>query len=112
MHSYLRHLANFARIVEAGSLKAASDHLGTAPSGLSDSVKILEMRYGSALLERHRGGMRPTSQGEDVYAHARTIVDALHQVFEEEPPPVAPKFVRSACQGKLPIPFYGKASPI
>lgn len=80
MHGYLRHLANFARIVEAGSMKAASDALGIAPSGLSDSVRILENRLGTALLVRHKSGVSPTSEGERVYASAAGIVDLLNDV--------------------------------
>ena len=81
MHGYLRHLANFARVVEAGSLKSASDVLGVAPSGLSDSVKILEGRFGTALLIRHKSGVTPTREGERVYAAAAGIVDLLNEAL-------------------------------
>lgn len=81
MHSYLRHLANFARIVEAGSMKSASDALGIAPSGLSDSVKVLENRFGTALLIRHKTGVTPTTEGERVYASASGIVDLLNEAL-------------------------------
>ena len=81
MHHYLRHLANFARIVEAGSMRAASDLIGVAPSGLSDSVRILETRIGSPLLIRHKDGVTPTSEGERVYASASGIVDLLDNVM-------------------------------
>lgn len=81
MHSYLRHLANFARIVEAGSMKSASDVLGIAPSGLSESVKVLESRFGTALLIRHKAGVTPTTEGERVYASASGIVDLLNEAL-------------------------------
>jgi len=82
MHQYLRHLANFARIVEAGSMKAASDLIGLAPSGLSDSVKILENRVGSPLLVRHKDGVTPTSEGERIYDAAEGIVALLDEALQ------------------------------
>ena len=84
MHGYLRHLANYARIVEAGSMKAASDLLGTAPSGLSESVRILENKIGAPLLVRHRDGVTPTLEGERVYAKAAGIVDLLQDAVGED----------------------------
>lgn len=84
MHGYLKHLANFARIVEAGSMKSASELLGTAPSGLSDSVRILETRIGAPLLVRHRHGVTPTSEGERIYAAASGIVDLLTEALGPE----------------------------
>ena len=81
MHGYLRHLANFARIVEAGSMKSASDALGIAPSGLTESVKVLENRFGTALLIRHKSGVTPTTEGERVYASASGIVDLLNEAM-------------------------------
>ena len=84
MHGYLRHLANFARIVEAGSMKSASDILGIAPSGLSESVKVLESRFDTALLIRHKTGVTPTTEGERVYASASGIVDLLNEVMGQD----------------------------
>lgn len=84
MHSYLRHLANFARIVEAGSMKSASDALGISPSGLSESVKLLENRFGTALLIRHKSGVTPTTEGERVYASASGIVDLMNEALGPE----------------------------
>jgi len=84
MHGYLRHLANFARIVEAGSMKSASDALGVAPSGLSDSVKVLENRFGTALLIRHKSGVTPTTEGERIYQAAAGIVDLLNEALGTE----------------------------
>ncbi|MEM9205779.1 MAG: LysR family transcriptional regulator [Pseudomonadota bacterium] len=84
MHGYLRHLANFARIVEAGSLTLASERLGTGASTLSDSVRILEERTGTKLLIRGRSGVAPTVTGEALYEQARIIVQALEASFPNE----------------------------
>ncbi|MEM1289014.1 MAG: LysR family transcriptional regulator [Pseudomonadota bacterium] len=89
MHQYLRHLANFARVVEAGSMKAASELIGVAPSGLSDSVRILETRLGSPLLVRHRAGVTPTSEGERVYAASERIIALLNEALGTEGDPLA-----------------------
>lgn len=98
MHHYLRHLANFARIVEAGSLRAASELIGTAPSGLSDSVRILETKIGAPLLIRHRTGVSPTSEGERVYAAACEIVDRLDEVIG----PTAQNSLSGPCRLSIP----------
>ncbi|MEM7440084.1 MAG: LysR family transcriptional regulator [Pseudomonadota bacterium] len=108
MHSYLRHMANFARIVEAGSLKAASDLLGTAPSGLSDSVRILENRIGSPLLVRHRRGVYPTSEGEKLFAAASEIVDLLDQAIGEASAE-AEKPLRFSLPGEVAQTVFAKA---
>ncbi|SHH42351.1 DNA-binding transcriptional regulator, LysR family [Cognatiyoonia sediminum] len=98
MHSYLRHLANFARIVEAGSMKSASEALGISPSGLSDSVKLLENRFGTSLLIRHKLGVTPTTEGERVYASASGIVDLMNEALG----PDASDELDQACRISVP----------
>ncbi|MEM6664939.1 MAG: LysR family transcriptional regulator [Pseudomonadota bacterium] len=89
MHGYLRHLANFAYVVESGSLTAAAARLGTGPSSISESVRILEGQCGEPLLDRHHRGVTPTVRGAQLYESARQIVDSLHAALEEpsEKPP-------------------------
>ena len=67
MDGYLRHLANFARIVDAGSLTGAANQRGVSPSAMSDSVRILETHFGIPLLERRRSGVVPTGKGGAVH---------------------------------------------
>lgn len=84
-HGYLRHLANFGYVVEAGSLSAAARRMGVSPSVLSDSVRILETRMGQPLLERGRTGVRPTAQGTLAMAEAQEVIAALDRLMGPEP---------------------------
>jgi len=79
-------------------MKAASELIGVAPSGLSDSVRILEARIGAPLLVRHKHGVSPTSEGERVYAAAGGIVDLLNQAIG----PDDPKTLSGPCRLSLP----------
>lgn len=81
MHGYLRHLANFAHVIEAGSISAAANQLGTSASTISGSVKMLEARLGETLLERRRSGVVPTGRGQTLYKEAREIVGALDRAL-------------------------------
>ncbi|MEL7026415.1 MAG: LysR family transcriptional regulator [Pseudomonadota bacterium] len=66
MLGYLRHLANFARIIEAGSVTGAANRAGVSPSQMSESLKVVEAYFGAPLVERHSQGVRPTSLGSQV----------------------------------------------
>ncbi|MEM8978912.1 MAG: LysR family transcriptional regulator [Pseudomonadota bacterium] len=109
MHGYLRHLANFARIVEAGSMKSASDALGIAPSGLSDSMKVLENRLGTALLIRHKTGVTPTTEGERVYRSASAIVDLLGEALGPEDQEELTGTCRISVPAEVASTCFGKA---
>ncbi|WP_258182810.1 LysR family transcriptional regulator, partial [Enhygromyxa salina] len=70
----------FLRIVEAGSLKAAAEQLGTDPSAVSRRLAALEARLGQQLLRRSTRGSRPTEVGARYYEGLAQIVaqqDAL-----------------------------------
>lgn len=84
MHGYLRHLANFAYIVEAGSISGAASRLNASASSISDSVRILENYIGEPLLDRHRAGVTPTSRGADLYAQASQIVTSLDRALASD----------------------------
>jgi len=86
LYGYLRHLANFAHVVEVGSITGAANRLGLSPSVVSESVKTLEARLGEPLLERRRSGVHPTARGLSMAEEARRIVDALDRALggEEE----------------------------
>lgn len=84
MHGYLRHLANFAYVIEAGSISGAASKLEVSASSISDSVRILEAHIGEPLVERIRGGVRPTSRGTEMYSEATQIVGALERALHVE----------------------------
>lgn len=65
----------FLRVVEAGSLKAAAEQIGSDPSAVSRRISALEARLGVKLLERSTKRSTPTEAGQDYYDGMRRIVD-------------------------------------
>jgi DNA-binding transcriptional LysR family regulator len=74
-----RKLIYLASIIEHGSFKKASTHLGISQPALSTSIDRLERSLGGRLLERSPTGVTPTPLGELIYAHARLIRDELQR---------------------------------
>lgn len=56
-------LLRFQAIAEAGSVRRAAETLNITQPALSRSLRQLEQRYGTELLERHARGVRPTLFG-------------------------------------------------
>ena len=67
----------FVRIVDAGSLKAAAEQLGTDPSAVSRRLAALEARLGQQLIRRSTRGSRPTEIGARYY-------DGLSQLIAQQ----------------------------
>ena len=78
-----RQLKYFVSIVEEGSLSAAAVKLGVAQPSLSQHIKTLEDRLGSALLIRTSKGVTVTDAGQTLYEHAKSILSAIHLAKEE-----------------------------
>lgn len=57
--------------VRQGTVRAAADSLGVAPSAVSRQIAKLEAELGVGLLERHRRGVVPTEAGELLLDHYR-----------------------------------------
>lgn len=49
--------------VTRGSIRAAAERLGIAPSAVSRQISLLEEELGTILIERHRNGVAPTEAG-------------------------------------------------
>ncbi|NLC35800.1 MAG: LysR family transcriptional regulator [Alcaligenaceae bacterium] len=49
--------------VTQGTIRAAADRLGIAPSAVSRQISLLEEEVGTTLIERHRSGVAPTEAG-------------------------------------------------
>lgn len=60
---HFTHLLRFRTIVEAGSMRQASDRLGVTQPALTRSIGLLEDRFGKPLLRRHSRGVKPTEFG-------------------------------------------------
>lgn len=65
----------FLRVIEAGSIKAAAEQLGTDPSVASRRIGALETRLGVRLLQRSTRRSTPTEAGSRYYEGLRRIVD-------------------------------------
>ena len=60
----LRQIAVFVALIDQRSFTKAAKSLGLSQSTVSGHVADLESRLGVRLVDRERGGIRPTSAGE------------------------------------------------
>jgi DNA-binding transcriptional LysR family regulator len=70
-------LLAFARTVEAHSLSRAAAELGLPRATLSRRLARLEERLGARLLRRSTRSLALTDAGENLYRHARIVLDAV-----------------------------------
>ena len=75
-------LALFASVVEHGGFAAAERALGTPKSRLSRRVAALETEFGVRLLQRSTRSFSVTDVGQDVYRHARAMLDEARAARE------------------------------
>ena len=72
----IRQLAVFAALVEHESFTQAARHIGLSQSTVSGHIADLERRLDVLLVERGRGGVRPTAAGQALLPHARQVLRA------------------------------------
>src|SRR5436190_3551002 len=70
-------------VVAKGSFSAAADALSYSQSAVSQSIATLEGEVGAALVERDRGGVRPTAAGAALVAHADGILARMEAAENE-----------------------------
>lgn len=78
----LRQLQYFCAVVDAGSFRGAAERCAVSQPALSMQLQELETQLGQVLVERHRGGARPTPAGAALLPLARATLLAaggLHQ---------------------------------
>lgn len=63
--------------IDCGTIRAAADQLGIAPSAVSRQIALLEQELSISLLERHRKGVVPTEAGRLLADYQRQ--QAAHQ---------------------------------
>lgn len=73
----IKHLENFLKIAELGSLSHAADLMRVAQPALSRQMRALEDEMGAPLFARHRRGMQLTPAGEEL---RRRLVGPLRQL--------------------------------
>jgi DNA-binding transcriptional LysR family regulator len=59
----------FREVVARGSFSAAADALSYSQSAVSQAIATLEGETGASLIERNRGGVRPTAAGAALAGH-------------------------------------------
>ena len=73
-------MSSFIRIVEAGSLSAAAQQLGTSQPTMSRRLQTLERLLGTKLLQRSTHGMQLTEGGARCFENARQLVAQWHEM--------------------------------
>ncbi|WP_044198188.1 LysR family transcriptional regulator [Hyalangium minutum] len=76
-------LETFVRIVEAGSLSAAAEQLGSTQPTISRRLQALERSLGARLLNRSTRALVLTEEGQRCFARARELLEAW-QAFESD----------------------------
>ncbi len=76
----IRDLEYFIAIAENGSFSRAAQACGISQPTLSAQVRRMEDLLGVTLLERRHGHISITTEGAEVLAAAREIMDAFHRV--------------------------------
>jgi DNA-binding transcriptional LysR family regulator len=69
----------FVKVVENGSISAASRVAGQTPSALSKQIGLLEDRIGHRLLHRTRSGVSLTAEGRDFYDRCRDVATRVEE---------------------------------
>ena len=73
----IRQLKYFVQIAESGNFSRAAEILRVAQPSLSQQMKNLEEELGVDLLLRHARGVTPTELGQQLYDHARRILQEV-----------------------------------
>jgi DNA-binding transcriptional LysR family regulator len=67
-------LKAFTAVVERASFARAAEHLGLSPSALSQTIRLLEARLGTRLLNRTTRSVSPTATGEHLYRRIAPLI--------------------------------------
>lgn len=73
----------FREVVEHGSFSAAADALSYSQSAVSQAIATLEGELGADLIERRRGGVRPTAAGAALAGHVGGILARIETAESE-----------------------------
>ena len=75
----LRAMTTFVRIVEAGSLSAAAERLGSSATSVVRSLSALEKALGVRLLNRTTRRMALTDEGRDYFERCRRLLGEVDE---------------------------------
>jgi DNA-binding transcriptional LysR family regulator len=76
-------LIAFREVVAHGSFSVAADALSYSQSAVSQAIATLEGEVGAALIERRRGGVRPTAAGAALAGHIGGILAQIEMAEAE-----------------------------
>ncbi|AGM40192.1 LysR family transcriptional regulator [Spiribacter salinus M19-40] len=76
-HDRLRQLRAFCFTAEAGSISRAAERLGLTQPSVSLQIQALERELSVTLFERRGPRIRLTPEGEQLYAEAHQLVEAI-----------------------------------
>jgi DNA-binding transcriptional LysR family regulator len=79
----VKRLNIFREVISQGSFSAAADALDYSQSAVSQAMQTLEGEAGVALIERGRGGVRPTAAGAALAGHIGGILAQLEAAEDE-----------------------------
>src|ERR1700748_2084508 len=79
----VKRLNIFREVVAQGSFSGAADALAYSQSAVSQAIQTLEGEAGVALIERTRGGARPTAAGAALAGHVGGILAQLAAAEDE-----------------------------
>jgi molybdate transport repressor ModE-like protein len=80
MHFDLTDLALFAAVIEEGSITAGASRASISLPSASARLKGMEEMLGTALLERHRRGVRPTPAGRALFHHSQLVLAQMERL--------------------------------
>ena len=73
----------FREVIEHGSFSDAAEALSYSQSAVSQAIATLEAEAGAPLVERSRGGIRPTSAGAALAGHVGGILARIETAEDE-----------------------------
>ncbi len=76
-------LKAFAAVVERASFARAAEHLGVSPSALSQTIRLLEARLGTRLLNRTTRSLAPTVAGAQLYGRIAPLFREMTEAVAE-----------------------------
>jgi len=79
----LQQLEVFLAVADVGSFTRAGEKIGLSQSGVSHTIASLEEELGTALFSRSRNGVKLTEAGEQIYRHAKEIMNRVEAIKQE-----------------------------
>jgi molybdate transport repressor ModE-like protein len=76
----LTDLRLFAAVLEEGSITAGASRAAISLPAASARLKGMEEALGTALLERHRRGVRSTPAGSALFRHAQLVLAQMERL--------------------------------